>query len=167
MFVMRMLPPPTDAPRTRTVRPEAPVRWMTAVFGCARSRLTFWNEKTSPCSSAMASASRMRSSSGAKPRMPAISALSVPWPRYVCANDPCRLMSARTAGSPRTLRAMRPRRTAPAVCELDGPIMTGPTMSNTPCICSLFLCFMQIHTDIQKYRNTESLQDLDCIVSGS
>src|SRR5512136_834841 len=26
-------------------------------------------------------------------------------------------------------RAMRPMRAAPAVCELDGPIMTGPRMS--------------------------------------
>src|SRR5699024_9784091 len=26
---------------------------------------------------------------------------------------------------------MRPRRTAPAVCELEGPIITGPMISNT------------------------------------
>ena len=32
---------------------------------------------------------------------------------------------------PRIFHATRPRRTAPAVWELDGPIITGPMMSNT------------------------------------
>jgi hypothetical protein len=40
-------------------------------------------------------------------------------------------MSACTGFCPRIAAARRPRRQAPAVWELDGPIMTGPIISNT------------------------------------
>ena len=37
-----------------------------------------------------------------------------------------------------SLFATRPRRTAPAVCELEGPIITGPMISKTFNLCSPF-----------------------------
>ena len=79
----------------------------------------------------MTSASRRRVSSGAKPKSPATMALSVPWPRPVQAKLPCRPMSARTGCDPSSARATPPMRAAPAVWLLEGPIMTGPMISNT------------------------------------
>ena len=47
-----------------------------------------------------------------------------------------RAAQALTGRSPRILRVTRPRRHAPAVCELEGPIITGPMISNTCILCS-------------------------------
>ena len=69
-------------------------------------------------------------SSTAMPIRPAISARSVPCPRYVRANDPESVMTAFAISSSISPRAARPMRAAPAVCELEGPIITGPIMSN-------------------------------------
>ena len=78
--VMRMLPPPTLAPCTVTDRPDASHRRMRAVLGWAPSSSTVSMETARPAASASSGARRMRSSSGAMPMMPAMMALSVPWP---------------------------------------------------------------------------------------
>ena len=75
---------------------------------------------------------RTRGSSVASPRMPATSALSVPWPDPVAAKEPYRVKTARSGCSPKSFRAMEARAKAPAVCELDGPTMMGPIMSLRP-----------------------------------
>jgi hypothetical protein len=41
------------------------------------------------------------------------------------------MISACSGRPPNTRTAARAMRTTPAVCELDGPIMMGPIMSNT------------------------------------
>ena len=38
-------------------------------------------------------------------------------------------MEAHSTSAPKSLRATRPMRAAPAVCELEGPIMMGPITS--------------------------------------
>src|SRR5512133_882247 len=58
-------------------------------------------------------------------------ALSVPWPSPVRAKEPCSSMRARSGVPPTRLRASSPSRHAPAVCEDDGPTMTGPMMSSS------------------------------------
>ena len=68
--------------------------------------------------------------SGFTPKMPATMAVSVPWPRPVSAKEPYSVTRAALT-RPFTRRlATRPMRTAPAVWELEGPIMRGPMMSN-------------------------------------
>ena len=69
-------------------------------------------------------------SSGFIPSNPATSAFLVPCPFPVARNDPYKSISAFAIGSPISLPAIYPIRTAPAVCELDGPTITGPIMSN-------------------------------------
>ena len=69
------------------------------------------------------------SSSTCIPRSPATSARSVPCPLPVAANEPCIYIFASATGSPRSLLDMSPILTAPAVCELDGPTITGPIIS--------------------------------------
>ena len=65
------------------------------------------------------------------PSNPATSARSVPWPWPVAAKEPESAMFAVFGvPSPSSLRAMRPMRTAPAVCEELGPTITGPRISN-------------------------------------
>ena len=64
-------------------------------------------------------------------RRPATSARSVPWPRIVFANAECSSNRASTGSSSSRARATRESRQAPAVCEEDGPTMTGPTMSRS------------------------------------
>src|SRR5699024_8327406 len=68
-------------------------------------------------------------SSGLMPSRPATRAISVPWPRPVSAKEPKRPMCALSGMPPSRVRPMRPMRTAPAVCELDGPTITGPRIS--------------------------------------
>ena len=63
------------------------------------------------------------------PSRPPTSARSVPWPEPVSAKEPYRWMAAFTGGAPSSVRAMAPIRAAPAVWELEGPIITGPSMS--------------------------------------
>ena len=75
-------------------------------------------------------ASRMRSSSVASPRMPATSARSVPCPRYVCAKLLCSTKRTRATGASMSEAATCARRSAPAVCDDDGPTMIGPKISN-------------------------------------
>src|SRR6476661_4593214 len=79
----------------------------------------------------MSSASRKRSSSGRKPRSPPASALSVPCPSPVRAKDPWSSIRARSGVPPTSPRTSRPMRHAPAVCDDDGPTMTGPMMSSS------------------------------------
>src|SRR3954466_4718095 len=79
----------------------------------------------------ISSASRSRSSSGRKPIRPPAIALSVPWPSPVRAKEPCSSLRARSGAPPINPRARRPSRHAPAVCEDDGPTMTGPMMSSS------------------------------------
>jgi hypothetical protein len=50
-------------------------------------------------------------------------------PLAVRANEPCSSMRARSGVPPTRPRARRPRRHAPAVCDDDGPTITGPMMS--------------------------------------
>ena len=47
-------------------------------------------------------------------------------------------ISAFTGFAPKMLAARRPRRTAPAVCELEGPIITGPIISKMLIIIFLY-----------------------------
>src|SRR3954466_6151812 len=79
----------------------------------------------------ISSASRSRSSSGRKPIRPPAIALSVPWPSPVRAKEPCSSLRARSGAPPINPRARRPSRHAPAVCDDDGPTMTGPMMSSS------------------------------------
>src|SRR3954469_19851007 len=79
----------------------------------------------------MSSASRSCSSSGRKPIRPPAIALSVPCPSPVRANEPCSSMRARSGVPPISPRARSPSRHAPAVCDDDGPTMTGPMMSSS------------------------------------
>ena len=70
------------------------------------------------------------SSSSLSPKAPASSALSVPCPLYVSANEPYNPKDI-CAISPFTISlALLESLAAPAVCELDGPIITGPNTSN-------------------------------------
>ena len=62
--------------------------------------------------------------------MPATRALSVPWPRWVREKELNRVKSTRASGRGASRRATRAMRSAPAVCELDGPTMMGPSTSN-------------------------------------
>ena len=73
----------------------------------------------------------MRGSSTSMPSVPATSARSVPCPRIVFANAECSSKRASTGSSSRSSRATRESRQAPAVCEDEGPTMTGPTMSRS------------------------------------
>lgn len=61
--------------------------------------------------------------------MPATSALSVPWPRYVSEKEPYNIKSTFTTGSFKIWLAMSAMQKAPAVLELDGPVMIGPIKS--------------------------------------
>ena len=63
--------------------------------------------------------------------MPATIAVSVPWPRPVCAKEPYRVTEAAFTLPPARRLATCPMRTAPAVWELEGPIIRGPIISNT------------------------------------
>src|SRR5665213_971372 len=56
-------------------------------------------------------------------------ARSVPWPVPVRANDPCSSIFAVSGVPPISARAISPSRHAPAVCDDDGPTMTGPMIS--------------------------------------
>ncbi len=79
--VMRAAPPPMDSPRTTVSWPVASVTRMSTVLEWSvASSSTGTNAKCSPACSASAKESRMRTSSAAKPSMPASSARSVPWP---------------------------------------------------------------------------------------
>ena len=129
--VTRMFPPPILEPRRDTWRPFASVKVTRAVFGWAPSMSPVEIWTLSPAAFASSGAWRMRTSSVAIPMIPAIRALSVPCPLYVFAKDPWRRMSAFTAGAPRRVLVIRPILAAPAVWELEGPIITGPSISNT------------------------------------
>ena len=83
-----------------------------------------------PCSLAISKLSGILISSGFIPRSPATSAFLVPCPFPVARNEPYKRISAFAIGSPMSFPAIYPIRTAPAVCELDGPTITGPIMSN-------------------------------------
>ena len=52
----------------------------------------------------------------------------------MCANEPYSVNSARAGAAASRLRAMRAMRSAPAVWELEGPTMMGPTMSANPSV---------------------------------
>ena len=69
--------------------------------------------------------------------------MQVPKTGKVFAKEPCKNMCAFTGVFPRRALVTRPIRAAPAVCELDGPIMTGPRMSNTFILIFLFLLFIR------------------------
>ncbi len=127
---MRIRPPPMLSATTSSVRPLLPVSWRRAVFGCALRSCMFLKVYESPRSFAASKLCGMRRSSGCIPSSPAISAQSVPCPRPVSAKLPCRDMSACTGSSPSSFRAVSPMRTAPAVWLLDGPTITGPSISN-------------------------------------
>ena len=103
--------------------------------GLAGRSATGWRAKSSPASRARAKLSGRRGSSGFMPSSPATMARSVPWPRPVVAKLPYSPMSARTGASPRSWRAVRPMRAAPAVWLEEGPIMTGPRTSNRRIAC--------------------------------
>ena len=133
MRVTTAAPPPTLTPRTSSAPPSASTMRASTVLGCstAASR-SQQNEKASPAACARSNESRTPRSSGSRPKRPAMSALSVPWPDCVCANEPYSVNSARTGAAASRLRAMRAMRSAPAVWELEGPTMMGPTMSANP-----------------------------------
>ena len=57
--------------------------------------------------------------------------MSVPCPLYVSLNEPYNVILTFSGCSPKIYLVNRPIRTAPAVCELDGPTITGPIISNT------------------------------------
>src|SRR5699024_1818201 len=73
----------------------------------------------------------MRGSSVLKPNKPPTKAKSVPCPLYVLANDSYKLIFIHSGSIPNNVLAASPIRAAPAVCELEGPIITGPMISNT------------------------------------
>src|SRR5699024_11917532 len=54
-----------------------------------------------------------------------------PCPLYVLAKDSYMLIFANFGSSPNKSRAALLILAAPAVCELEGPIITGPIISNT------------------------------------
>ena len=79
MRVMTAAPPPMLSPRTDTCAPVSSVTSMSTVLGWSTwSAARGVNVKASPAACAQSNESRMRSSSGAMPSMPATSALSVP-----------------------------------------------------------------------------------------
>ena len=134
MEVTRMRPPPTEA-ADRFNRRVGPSSARTAVLGWAARSSTGWMLNASPACSARAKLSGRRGSSGFMPSSPATMARSVPWPRPVVAKLPYSPMSARTGASPKSWRAVRPMRAAPAVWLEEGPIMTGPRTSNRRIVC--------------------------------
>ena len=117
---------------------------MRTVLGCALRSSTSSKRISRPACFASARLSRSRRSSVAMSISPPTIARSVPWPRQVLANDPWNPTSADSTGStrasatssPSSRLATRPMRAAPAVCELDGPIITGPRMLNSCISCS-------------------------------
>ena len=130
---MTAAPPPMETPRISRVRPSRLSQRMSTVLGCATSVVVSQTMSTcTPAAFARAKASATRGSSVASSRMPATSALSVPWPDPVAAKEPYRVKTARSGCSPKSFRAMEARAKAPAVCELDGPTMMGPIMSLRP-----------------------------------
>ena len=124
-----MLPPPTDAPVTSIRFPLTPLRRSRTVLGCAPFNWISSKVTLRPRRFASSRLSRSRASSAATSISPPTTARSVPCPRHVRANEPQKPTRASATSSPNSRLATRPMRAAPAVCELDGPIITGPTMS--------------------------------------
>ncbi len=132
MRVMTAAPPPTLTPRTSSRVASGSSMTMSTVLGCSASRRVSRTNSTSrPRSRAMENESRISRSHASKPSMPATSALSVPCPEPVCANDPYNVKVTR-GGCAHRFRAIFAMASAPAVCELEGPTMTGPMMSRRP-----------------------------------
>src|SRR5699024_8349614 len=73
----------------------------------------------------------MRGSSVLKPNKPPTKAKSVPCPLYVLKNDSYQSISILAGSIPNNVLAASPIRAAPAVCELEEPIITRPMISNT------------------------------------
>ena len=123
-----------ETPRISRVRPSRLSQRMSTVLGCATSVVVSQTMSTcTPAAFARAKASATRGSSVASPRMPATSALSVPWPDPVAAKEP--LQGANGAFG--LLAGELPRHggeaKAPAVCSGRGvPTMMGPIMSLRP-----------------------------------
>ena len=59
------------------------------------------------------------------------------------------MISAFTAGAPRRERVMSPILAAPAVWELDGPIMTGPKISNTFIVLSSCVNYSDVYYNLK------------------
>ena len=75
-----IFPPPMLLPKSETVLPAASVRVTLAVLGWAPSMSPVAMFTSNPCSLASSGALRIRLSSVAIPMIPAMRALSVPWP---------------------------------------------------------------------------------------
>ena len=131
-------PPPTLTPRTSIRSPPASTMRMSTVLGCstpaasACASVARVNANSSPAPFAKKNESRMRRSSASSPSKPATRALSVPCPVPVWANEPYSVMSACAGAAESRRRAIRAMRSAPAVCELEGPTMMGPMISRSP-----------------------------------
>ena len=80
ILLIIILPPPMDAPRISAVLPASSVSVIYAVLGCAPSISSSIKVKSRPSSVAICMLLRIRASSVSIPRIPAITALSVPWP---------------------------------------------------------------------------------------
>ena len=131
MELMRTRPPPRDSPVTDMRVPSVPSIEMVTVLGwrpVPASEGT--NSKSRPSSRASSNESRTRTSSGARPKIPATSARSVPCPRYVRANELYSVNVTRARGEGPSERATSAILSAPAVCEEEGPTMMGPRISN-------------------------------------
>ena len=120
-----------EAACTQTCLPLSPTAVIIAVLGWASLTSLFLNSKSSPISFAISKLSGILISSGSKPKRPATNALSVPCPLPVAANEPDNIISAFTGFSPSSLAVISPILQAPAVCELDGPTIIGPSISKT------------------------------------
>lgn len=133
IIVSRAAPPPMDSPRAVSSSPLASrthtstvLGWETLDVGSAS------NDTASPRSRAICRESRMRRSSVWSPSIPAASARSVPWPRYVRANDPYSVNRTSAGGASKSSLTICAMRSAPAVCDDDGPTMMGPRTSLRP-----------------------------------
>ena len=101
------------------------------MFGWASLTSLCLISKSSPKPPANSKLSGILISSGSKPKSPATIALSVPCPLPVAANEPESIISALIGFSPKSFAVIRPILQAPAVCELDGPTIIGPSISKT------------------------------------
>ena len=135
--------PPSDCPMISRLLPSCPCRKSCAVFGCASFNCASPNSMCMPCSSASISACGIRASSGCIPSNPATSAFRVPCPFPVVRKLPYNKIRAETGCSPNSFRLIYPILTAPAVWELDGPTITGPTTSNIFIASLSFFCIMR------------------------